>query len=66
MNSDDDQRRLVEILVLDILSIKLKYASQNTLCHNPVIVMYDPPHLKNVCNNSKNQTGKNGKNHGIT
>ena len=26
-NSDDDQRQLVEIFVLDILSIKLKYVS---------------------------------------
>ena len=34
INSDDDQWQLVEILVLDILSIKLKYVSKNTLYHN--------------------------------
>ena len=33
INSDDDQRQLVEILVLDILSIKLEYVSQNTFYH---------------------------------
>ena len=33
INSDDDQWQLVEILVLDILSIKLEYVSQNTLYH---------------------------------
>ena len=33
VNSDDDQRKLVEILVFDILSIKLIYVSENTLYH---------------------------------
>ena len=33
INSDDDQQQLVEILVLDILPIKLEYVSQNTLYH---------------------------------
>ena len=31
--NSDDQRQLVEILVLDTLSMKLKYVSQNTLYH---------------------------------
>ena len=33
INSDDDQLQLVKILDLDILSMKLKYFSQNTLYH---------------------------------
>ena len=31
INSDDDQRQLVEILVLALISIKLKYVSKSTL-----------------------------------
>ena len=33
INSDDDQRQLVEILVLDFLLIKLEYVSQNLHLH---------------------------------